>query len=105
MAGQLNQAYLQTKAQRSAHLPNAIGTGLMTTAHPALLLTGATGFVGRAVRPALEARGWRIRCLTRDAAGARWREPALDWVQGDVADAAACAQALAGCQAALYLVH
>jgi uncharacterized protein YbjT (DUF2867 family) len=77
----------------------------MTTAHRTILLTGATGFVGKAVRPALAAQGWRIRCLTRDAARARMREPALDWVQGDVADFASCAQALAGCQAALYLVH
>jgi len=77
----------------------------MTTAHSTLLLTGATGFVGRAVQPALDATGWRIRCLTRDAAGARTRAPALDWVQGDVADADSCARALAGCQAALYLVH
>jgi uncharacterized protein YbjT (DUF2867 family) len=77
----------------------------MTTPRPTLLATGATGFVGRAVRPALDAKGWRIRGLTRDATAARRREPALDWVQGDVADAAACAEALAGCQAALYLVH
>lgn len=70
-----------------------------------VLLTGATGFVGRAVRPALQAGGWHIRCLTRDAARARLRHPALDWVQGDVGDAASCARALEGCDAALYLVH
>jgi len=70
-----------------------------------LLLTGATGFVGGAVRPALARAGWRVRCLTRDPARARQREPSLDWVQGDVADPASCARALAGCQAALYLVH
>ncbi|HBL26694.1 MAG TPA: NAD-dependent epimerase [Acidobacteria bacterium] len=70
-----------------------------------VLLTGATGFVGGAVRPELEARGWRVRCLTRDAEGARRRAPELDWVQGDVSDPASCARALAGCRAALYLVH
>jgi uncharacterized protein YbjT (DUF2867 family) len=70
-----------------------------------LLLTGATGFVGGAVRPALARVGWRVRCLTRDLESARRREPALDWVEGDVADASACARALDGCQAALYLVH
>jgi uncharacterized protein YbjT (DUF2867 family) len=74
-------------------------------AERSLLLTGATGFVGGAVRPALARAGWRVRCLTRDAARAREREPALDWVQGDVADPAACARALDGCEAALYLVH
>ncbi len=50
-----------------------------------LLLTGATGFVGGAVRPALAREGWRVRCLTRDAARPK-REPTLDWVQGDVAE-------------------
>jgi uncharacterized protein YbjT (DUF2867 family) len=70
-----------------------------------LLLTGATGFVGSAVRPALAANGWNVRCLTRDAAAARTREPQLDWVQGDVGDEASCARALHGCRAALYLVH
>lgn len=70
-----------------------------------LLLTGATGFVGGAVRPALAAKGWRVRCLTRDAARAKRREPSLDWVEGDVADPTSCARALDGCQAALYLVH
>jgi len=71
----------------------------------AVLLTGATGFVGSAVRPALAAMGWHVRCLTRDVAQARKRQPALDWVGGDVADAASCARALDGCQAALFLVH
>lgn len=70
-----------------------------------ILLTGATGFVGGAVRSALIADGWRVRCLTRDAARARLREPAFDWVQGDVAEETSCARALNGCQAALYLVH
>jgi uncharacterized protein YbjT (DUF2867 family) len=70
-----------------------------------VLLTGATGFVGRAVRPALVREGWRVRCLSRDAGRAQRREPAVDWVQGDVADPASCARALEGCRAALYLVH
>jgi len=75
------------------------------TPERSLLLTGATGFVGGAVRPALVREGWRVRCLTRDAARAEKREPGLDWVQGDVADPVSCARALAGCEAALYLVH
>lgn len=70
-----------------------------------LLLTGATGFVGGAVRPELAAKGWHVRCLTRDAARAKKREPSLDWAQGDVADPSSCAHALDGCEAALYLVH
>ena len=70
-----------------------------------LLLTGATGFVGQALRPALESAGWHVRCLTRDAAQARQREPGLEWIQGNVQDSETCAAALRGCQAAFYLVH
>lgn len=70
-----------------------------------ILLTGATGFVGRAVRPALEAAGWHVRCMTRNAEHARRRDPDFDWVQGDVSDPYSCARAVQGCEAALYLVH
>ncbi len=70
-----------------------------------MLLTGATGFVGNAVFPALEAAGWDVRCMTRDLARSQTREPARHWVQGDLADAESCARALAGCDAAVYLVH
>ena len=77
----------------------------MTAGRRTILLTGATGFVGTAVRPALAAMGWHVRCLTRDVGRARQRQPALDWVEGDVGDAPSCARALDGCQAALYLVH
>lgn len=76
-----------------------------TPVHKRLLLTGATGFVGAAVQPALVAAGWSVRCLTRDLARARARRPELDWVAGDVADEASCRRALKGCSAALYLVH
>jgi uncharacterized protein YbjT (DUF2867 family) len=78
---------------------------LSSMATRSVLLTGATGFVGRALRPALAANGWHVRCLSRDAQRARAAAPELDWVQGDVKDAASCARALAACQAAVYLVH
>jgi uncharacterized protein YbjT (DUF2867 family) len=74
-------------------------------AERSMFLTGATGFVGGAVRPALATNGWRVRCLTRDAARARRRAPGVAWVQGDVADPDSYAGALEGCQAAVYLVH
>jgi uncharacterized protein YbjT (DUF2867 family) len=70
-----------------------------------LLLTGATGFVGSAVRRVLGESGAHVRCLTRDAEKARRAEPGVEWVQGDVADPASCARALTGSSAALYLVH
>jgi uncharacterized protein YbjT (DUF2867 family) len=78
---------------------------MATNPDRSLLLTGATGFVGGAVRPWLAREGWSVRCLTRDGARARERHPGLDWVQGDVGDPESCARALDGCRAALYLVH
>ena len=78
---------------------------MMLRSGQTLLLTGATGFVGGAVHSALIAQGWQVRCLTRDAARARQREPSFDWVEGDVAEERSCAAALSGCTAALYLVH
>jgi uncharacterized protein YbjT (DUF2867 family) len=70
-----------------------------------VLLTGASGFVGRALQPVLAASGWNVRCMTRDARKARARWPELDWVEGDVSDQAACLRALGRCEAAIYLVH
>ncbi|HEX2660869.1 MAG TPA: NAD(P)H-binding protein [Polyangia bacterium] len=71
-----------------------------------VLVTGATGFVGSAVRPALRAAGWKIRCLTRKPPPAGSPEgPDEEWVQGDVGDARAIRAALDGCQTALFLVH
>ncbi|MFY0536492.1 NAD(P)H-binding protein [Nannocystis pusilla] len=72
---------------------------------PRVLLTGATGFVGRSVRPALLRAGWQVRGLSRDVRRARDRWPDVEWVEGDVGDPAVCARALADCDAALYLVH
>ena len=70
-----------------------------------VLLSGATGFVGRAVHPALVAAGWRVRCMTRRAAAARARWPEREWIEGDAADPEGSRRALDGCDAALYLIH
>jgi uncharacterized protein YbjT (DUF2867 family) len=70
-----------------------------------VLLTGATGFVGRALHDALESAGWTVRCGTRDEARAAARWPQREWVGLDVGDPASLARALEGCDAALYLVH
>ncbi len=59
-----------------------------------VLLTGATGFVGRAAYPALAAAGWKVRCSTRDAAAASSRWPGRDWVTADVGDRDSVARAL-----------
>lgn len=70
-----------------------------------VLLTGATGFVGNALLPALVDAGFAVRCATRDAVRASRRWPDRQWVQADVADRTAVAAALEGCDVAFYLVH
>jgi uncharacterized protein YbjT (DUF2867 family) len=76
--------------------------------HPAgrpVLLTGATGFVGRALWPALTTAGYAVRGATRDASRARARWPGRRWVPADLETGEGVAEALAGCGAAYYLVH
>lgn len=72
---------------------------------PDILLTGATGFIGRRLAIALEAAGYRVRSATRDPARARERDPSQTWVALDLDQPATIGPALAGCDAAFYLVH
>jgi uncharacterized protein YbjT (DUF2867 family) len=69
-----------------------------------VLVTGATGFVGRAVVPALLAAGYAVRATSRraplPAGGGRVR-----WVEADLARPADLPRALDGVGAALFLVH
>jgi uncharacterized protein YbjT (DUF2867 family) len=67
-----------------------------------VLLTGATGFVGRRLAPALVEAGHAVRAMTRhpetyDGAG--------DPVGGDVFDPDSLTEPLAGADVAIYLVH
>jgi uncharacterized protein YbjT (DUF2867 family) len=70
-----------------------------------VLLTGATGFVGSNLWPALERSGYRVRGLTRHVESARKRWPEREWAFGDVANPDALRVALRGVSAAFYLVH
>jgi uncharacterized protein YbjT (DUF2867 family) len=67
-----------------------------------VLVTGATGFVGRRLLPQLEERGYTVRAMTRfpdDYAGPG--EP----VGGDVHDPSTLDVPLEGAEVAFYLVH
>ncbi len=70
-------------------------------------VTGASGFVGRAVVDELLARGYAVKALVRDAAKAANvlpKDEDLRLVPGDAADASAVNALLDGCQAAVHLV-
>ena len=74
-----------------------------------IAVTGATGYVGGRLVPALLEAGYRVRCLVREPRklDARpWRHhPNVEVVTNDLGDSAAVATALRGCRAAYYLVH
>jgi len=70
-----------------------------------VLLTGATGFIGRNLHGSLEGAGLDVRCLTRRPEAARLAWPDRTWVGGDIGDTESLAAALRGCDTAYYLVH
>ncbi|MFZ1863227.1 MAG: NAD(P)H-binding protein [Polyangiales bacterium] len=66
-----------------------------------LLLTGATGFVGRHLDAALAETSWEVVRATRDPIKAS----RAGWVYLDVDDPRSIGPAIAGCDAAVYLIH
>ncbi len=71
-----------------------------------ILLTGASGYVGGRLMPALEGRGYRVRCLARRPEMLAGRvTAATEIVAGDVLDRASLDAALRGIDTAYYLVH
>ena len=73
---------------------------------PLILVTGASGYVGGRLVPALETRGYRVRCLARrpEYLAGRFRA-GTEVVKGDVLDPESLASALRGVHTAFYLVH
>jgi uncharacterized protein YbjT (DUF2867 family) len=70
-----------------------------------VLLTGATGFVGKNTYPVLVEAGLSVVCGTREPERAMRRFPGRTFTQLDVLDYDSTVKALAGCDAAIYLVH
>ena len=71
---------------------------------PDVLLTGATGYVGGRLLPALLAHGASVRCFARRPEALESR-PGVEVVGGDIHDPEAVRRALEGVRVAYYLVH
>ncbi|QPV61764.1 NAD(P)H-binding protein [Halosimplex litoreum] len=69
-----------------------------------VLVTGATGFVGGRLVPALTGAGHEVRTLVRDPS-AYDPPPGVEVVQGDLLEPGTLASAFEGIDAAYYLVH
>lgn len=69
-----------------------------------VLVTGATGFVGHALLPALVLAGHRVRATTRDVARATSTR-GVDWIRCDIDVRSDVESALEGVDAAYFLVH
>lgn len=72
-----------------------------------ILITGGAGFIGSHLTDALLAKGYAVRILDDLSTGKRsnlpQNNPQVELIEGDVADAAAVAQAMIGCRAVAHL--
>ena len=70
-----------------------------------VLVTGATGYIGRKLVDLLLAEGHRVRCLVRRADQAAQLPAEVEVVAGDVLRRDTLAESLRGVECAYYLVH
>jgi farnesol dehydrogenase len=68
-----------------------------------VLLTGATGFLGRAVARHLAVRGYTLRVLARATSRTAGLPDGVEIATGDVTDAAALREAARGCEAVMHM--
>jgi uncharacterized protein YbjT (DUF2867 family) len=72
-----------------------------------ILVTGATGYIGGRLVPALLKEGYQVRCLVRDARrlqGRPWSNQ-VEVVEGDATKPETLAPAMEGVWAAYYFIH
>lgn len=74
-------------------------------AAPLVLLTGASGFVGRHLAPALLSLGFQVRCGSREPRRAAALSTVVDWCPLDLDEPSTVRDALSGATHAVYLVH
>ncbi|MCY4112449.1 MAG: DUF2867 domain-containing protein [Chloroflexi bacterium] len=79
----------------------------MQVGRQTILVTGATGYIGGRLVPRLVGSGRRVRVLVRSRSpvAARAWQSQVEVAVGDVLDAQALSEALAGVDTAYYLVH
>jgi uncharacterized protein YbjT (DUF2867 family) len=70
-----------------------------------ILVTGATGYIGGRLVPALVSAGHEVRCLVRDPGRVEGRFEGVEIVRGDLFDEASLAEALRDCDVTYYLMH
>ncbi|UCH65854.1 MAG: SDR family oxidoreductase [Ignavibacterium sp.] len=70
-----------------------------------ILITGATGYVGGRLVPHLLDKGYKVRCLVRDASRLKGRWEGVEIVQGNVLEPESLNEKLKGIDAAYYLIH
>ncbi len=75
----------------------------METSPGSILITGATGFIGRRLAQRLVNDGFFVRCMVRQTASAV--PDGTEIVRGDLLEPATLDKALAGIDIAYYLVH